>query len=82
MHKPVKVAHSSFIEGSHTTKNTASGLHKLQSTALTTIPSDFTSKKVAESIEIIVNVYHDLYELRNDIFNWDQMPHPRHFIYN
>ncbi len=25
MHRPVKVAHSSFIEGSHTTKNTASG---------------------------------------------------------
>jgi hypothetical protein len=26
MHRPVKVTHSSFIEGSHTTKNTASGL--------------------------------------------------------
>ncbi len=25
MHRPVKVAHSSFIEWSHTTKNTASG---------------------------------------------------------
>jgi hypothetical protein len=24
MHRPVKVAHSSFIEGSHMTKNTAS----------------------------------------------------------
>ncbi len=26
MHRPVYVAHSLFIEGSHTTKNTASGL--------------------------------------------------------
>jgi hypothetical protein len=26
MHRPVLVAHSSFIEGSHTTKNTASGV--------------------------------------------------------
>ncbi len=26
MHRPVKVAHSLFIEGSHTTKNTASGV--------------------------------------------------------
>jgi hypothetical protein len=26
MHRPVKVAHSSFIEGSHTTKNTATGV--------------------------------------------------------
>ena len=26
MHRPVKVTHSLFIEGSHTTKNTASGL--------------------------------------------------------
>jgi hypothetical protein len=25
MHRPALVAHSSFIEGSHTTKNTASG---------------------------------------------------------
>ncbi len=25
MHRPVKVAHSSFIEGLHMTKNTASG---------------------------------------------------------
>ncbi len=25
MHRPVQVAHNSFIEGSHTTKNTASG---------------------------------------------------------
>jgi hypothetical protein len=25
MHRPVKVAHSLFIEGSHMTKNTASG---------------------------------------------------------
>jgi hypothetical protein len=25
MHRPVKAAYSSFIEGSHTTKNTASG---------------------------------------------------------
>jgi hypothetical protein len=29
MHRPVYVAHNSFIEGSHTTKNTASGLLKL-----------------------------------------------------
>jgi hypothetical protein len=26
MHRPVEVAHSSFIEGSHMTKNTASGI--------------------------------------------------------
>jgi len=26
MHRPVKIAHSSFIEGSHTTKNMASGI--------------------------------------------------------
>ncbi len=29
MHRPVKVAHSSFIDWSHTTKNTASGDQKL-----------------------------------------------------
>jgi hypothetical protein len=27
MHKPVLVAHSSFIEGSHMTKNKATGYH-------------------------------------------------------
>jgi len=29
MHRPVSVAHSSFVEGLHTTKNTASGCFRV-----------------------------------------------------
>ncbi len=38
MHRAVQVAHSSFIEGSHTTKNAASAMHW----DTTTLKIDFT----------------------------------------
>jgi hypothetical protein len=35
MHRPVQAAHSSFIDGSHTSKNTASGIARPTEQALT-----------------------------------------------